>query len=490
MCDHIRQYTSGNHSFQFPFSLQISLLLCHHGLWYIGYDETDGCSQGELSQKKSDIFNVFNLPHSRFKPLIKTAKEISFLYSRFFSACSMEYSQQSSTLLEKGASTEISSKFLDSSKCHYEGLLISLWYLRAVLRSQFRSISKDLIKKHLDILDFFEYYLYFSLAWLQRSSEALLLMVQPFLIGHDGCNPYEVDMVNLKKLIPKVAQLLSQNSFITCTENLEVSKSAENKLDADIKCSVPDDERWKILGTCLWQHMSRFMISNLNLVLAKLEDGNVSASFHRYRESTHINMDSDSISLPEQILLVTFSLCDLLTTTVTHISSYHVKQLAEFLWKKLENDSNVATLEWLKQTSQSESNQNKKSLDILELVNRQDNNRVHQLLWDCCADPKLICDCFAQEKLNWSKDFDHKPSKGWNDLYNKTDESHDDERKLSTRDANHEVASPVKGMLISGHASAKSNQKDIICMSSTVFQSPREIYRRNGELLEVIISSI
>ncbi|PNY04245.1 hypothetical protein L195_g000661 [Trifolium pratense] len=405
----------------------ILLLLSHHGLWYIGYDVTDGSTQGELFQKKRDRSDVSNLSHSQlFKSLFKTAEEISFLYSRFFSACGMEYSQQSSTL-EK-----------DASQCHFE-------------------------------------------AWLHRNSEALLFMVQPFLIARDGCNPYEVDMVNLKKLIPKVAQLLAQNSFITNIENLQVC--AEDKLGADIKCPVPDDERWKILGTCLWQHMSRFMISNLNLVLAKLEDENLSGSFHRYRESntpsnmnhSPRNMDFDNIDLPEQILLVTFSLCDLLTTTVTHISSYHVKQLAQFLWQKLENDSNDMTLEWLKQTSQSVSNQHEVP-DFLELMNRKDNSLVHQLLWDHCANPKLIRDCFAQEKLNWSKDLNQKPTKGWNDLYTimtglyKTDE----------------VGSPVKGTFPSGHASARSNQKDIICANIDDFQSPREVYKRNGELLEAL----
>jgi hypothetical protein len=450
---------------------------------------TDGSTQGEQFQKQRDRFDISNLSHSQlFKSLFKTAEEISFLYSRFFSACGMEYSQQSSAL-EK-----------DALQCHFEGLLISLWYLRSVLRSQLRSISKDLVKKHLEIIDLFQYYLYFSLAWLHRNSEALLFMVQPFLIAHDDSNPYEVDMVNLKKLIPKVAQLLAQNSFITNIENLHVSKCAEDKPGADIKCPVPDDERWKILGTCLWQHMSRFMISNLNLVLAKLEDENLSGSFHRYRESntpsnmnhSPRNMDFDSIDLPEQILLVTFSLCDLLTTTVTHISSYHVKQLAQFLWQKLENDSNAMTLEWLKQTSQSESNQHEVP-DFLELMNRKDNSLVHQLLWDHCANPKLIRDCFAQEKLNWSKDLDQKPTKGWNDLYTimtglyKTDESHDDECKVSKIPANHEVGSPVKGTFLSGHSSKRSNQKDIICANIDDFQSPREVYKRNGELLEVII---
>ncbi|KAI5422049.1 uncharacterized protein LOC127076092 isoform X1 [Lathyrus oleraceus] len=457
----------------------ILLLLCHHGLWYIGYDVTDGSTQGELSQKKSDRFDVSILSHSQLKPLFKTAEEISFFYSRFFSACGMEYSQPSSTLKK-------------ASQCHFEGLLISLSYLRAVLRSQLRSISKDLVKKHLEILDLIEYYLYFSLAWLRRKPEALLFMVQPFLIAHDGCNPYEVDMVNLKNLIPKVAQLLAQNSFITNTENLQVSKSTENKLEADTKSLVPDDERWKILGTCLWQHMSRFMISNLNLVLSKLEDESLSSSFHSYRESnTPRNVDSDSISLPEQILLVTFSLCDLLTTTVTHISSYHVKQLAEFLWRKSQNGSNVMTLEWLRQTSQSEPNHNE-NLDVSELVNRKDNHLAHQLLWDHCADPKLIRDCFAQEKLNWSKDSDHKPIKEWNDLYtimtglHKTDDSHNDESKVGKLSANHEVESPVKRMFPSSHASASSNQKETTCANIEDFQSPREIYKRNGELLEAL----
>ncbi|KAK7292823.1 hypothetical protein RJT34_15677 [Clitoria ternatea] len=471
----------------------ILLLLCHHGLLYLGYDMTDECTQGELSQKKSNLFDAFDLYYSRVKPLSKTAEEISFFYSRFFSACSMEYSQQSSTFLEKGASTENRSKFLDASQCQFDGVLISLWYLRAILRIHLNSSCKDLTKTCLDILDFYEYFLHFSLAWLQRNSEALLYMVEPFLVAQsNGHNPYDVDIVNLKKLIPKIGQLLAQNSFIPDNQNLQLSDCAEYKLVADIKHSIPDDERWKILGTCLWQHMSRFMISNLNPVLAELEDRNFSSSFHRkytYRESYAINMDSESISFPEKIQLVLFSLCDPVMTTVAHISSYHVKQHAEFLWQKLENDLNVMTLKWLKQNSASNQNQN---LDIIKLGNRKDKYSLHQLLWDHCADPKLISDCFAQEKVNWPNDLDRIHTEGWNDLYlfmsglHKTDDTCGDESKLSTRSSNHEVGSPVKGMSPSAHASIRSNQKDITWTNSTFFQSPREMHKRNGELLEAL----
>ncbi|XP_029129055.1 uncharacterized protein LOC109807783 isoform X2 [Cajanus cajan] len=465
----------------------IFLLLCHHGALYIGYDMIDGCTQGELSQKKRNIFDDFNLYYSQIKPLFKTAEDVSFLYSRFFCACSMEYFQRSSSI----SFIEREPKFSDALQSRFEGVLISLSYLRAVFRIQLSSIGKDLVKTHLDILDFYEYYLHFSLAWLQRNAEALLYMVEPFLVPQsNGRNPYDIDMVNLMKLIPKIGKL-AQTSFMPNIHNLQLSKCAEDKLVADIKHSIPDDERWKILGTCLWQHMSRFMISNLNPILAKLGDGNLSGPFHRkytYGESYLINMDSESISLQEKIRLVSFSLCDLLMTTVTHISSYHVKQHAEFLWQKVENDLNVITLEWLKQKSEFSQNQN---LDILELGNRKDNYSVHQLLWDHCADPKLISDCFAQEKLNWPNDLDHMHTKGWNDLSRimtglyKTDDTCVGESKLSTRSSNHEVGTPVIGMS-SGHASARSNQKDITQTNFAVFQSPREMYKRNGELLEAL----
>nr|KYP54633.1 DmX-like protein 2 [Cajanus cajan] len=370
----------------------IFLLLCHHGALYIGYDMIDGCTQGELSQKKRNIFDDFNLYYSQIKPLFKTAEDVSFLYSRFFCACSMEYFQRSSSI----SFIEREPKFSDALQSRFEGVLISLSYLRAVFRIQLSSIGKDLVKTHLDILDFYEYYLHFSLAWLQRNAEALLYMVEPFLVPQsNGRNPYDIDMVNLMKLIPKIGKK------------------------------------------------------------------------YTYGESYLINMDSESISLQEKIRLVSFSLCDLLMTTVTHISSYHVKQHAEFLWQKVENDLNVITLEWLKQKSEFSQNQN---LDILELGNRKDNYSVHQLLWDHCADPKLISDCFAQEKLNWPNDLDHMHTKGWNDL---------------TRSSNHEVGTPVIGMS-SGHASARSNQKDITQTNFAVFQSPREMYKRNGELLEAL----
>lgn len=464
--------------------------LCHQGLLNIGHDIAGGCTTGDQYQKKSDRADASMLYHCWLRPLFKTIIEISYFFSRFFSACSIGYSQQSLTFSENDAYIETRSKFSNAWQSHFESILISFSYLRAILRIRFDSFSKNLMTKTLDIVNLFEYYLHFSAAWLQKKSEALFLMVQPFLVAHaDGHNPHEVDIVDLKKLIPKISDLLVQDSLVDNT-----LKCGQDTQVADIKQLIPDDEKWMILGACLWQHMSRFMIYNLNMVLDTLEDGNQSGSFHRKydsRASTPLTLDSDSINLPEQIRLVSLSLCELLKTTVTLTSSFHIKQLAAFLWQKLENDLNVMTLEWLKRPSLSEFNQSHEIVN-LEVVNRKDKFSVLQILWDHCADPKLISDCFVQEKLNWSNYLGHLPTKGWNDMYitmtglHKTDDTHDYGWKVSSSSSSHDVGSPVKRTFQSGHASLSSHHKDTTTRTIALFQNPREIHKRNGELLEVI----
>ncbi|KAI4355258.1 hypothetical protein L6164_004047 [Bauhinia variegata] len=473
----------------------IFLSLCHYGLLHIEYDITDANVPGDLSQKKSDI-DTFILYRSWLKLLFKTTEEVSYLHARFFSASSMGYSQQSSTFSKQGASTENRCKFSDAWQYQFEGLLISLWYLRATLRIQFGSLNKNLITKPLDILDLYEYYLHFSSAWLQRNSEALFLIMQPFLIAcAHGHNPYEVDMVSLKKLVPEIAELVAQNSLIDNVQNLKESRCSQDKQVADLKHSIPHDERWEIIGAGLWQHMSRFMIYKLNSVLDTLEDGNFSSSVPRkygYRPSTFMNLDYGSINLPEQFTLISLSLCELMRSTATHISSYRVQQLAASLCLKLENDLSAMTLEWLKQSSQSESNQNQSKDVNLEMVDRKDKDLVCQVLWDHFADPKLISDWFSQEKFNWSNYFGYMPVKGWHDLYRtmvgpqKTDDKYDSEHKVSSGFSSHEVGPPVKGLFRSSSVSISSPKEDTNCANVTFFQNPREVYKSNGELFEAV----
>ncbi|XP_054779519.1 uncharacterized protein LOC129287401 isoform X2 [Prosopis cineraria] len=478
-----------------PFCLlrMILLSLCHQGLLNIGYDIAFGCAPGDQSHKNNDTVDASALYCSWLRPLYKSTIEISYFFSRFFPACSMGNSQQILTFFENSAHIESKLKFSSAWESHFvEGVLVSLWHLKAILRIRFGSFSKSIMEKTVDVLNLFEYYLRFSLAWLQKNLEAIFLMVQPFLIAHaDDRNPYEVDIVNLKKLIPKIMELEAQHSLVDnalrCGQDVHV---------ANVKQLIPDDEKSMILGACLWKQMSRFMIYNLNTILDTLEDedGNPSGSFHRKydcKASTLLALDSDGINSLEQMRLVSLSLCELLKTTVTYTSSYHIKKLAAFLWQKLENDLSIMTFEWLKRPSLSESNQDQ-SQGIINLeFNTKDNYSIYQILWDHCADPKLISDCFAQEKLDWSNYLDHFPTKGWNDMYikltelHKTDDAHDYGCKVGIS-SSHEVVSPVKRAFQGAHASVNSHQKDTSSKNITLFQSPREIHKRNGELFEAL----
>lgn len=166
------------------------------------------------------------------------------------------------------------------------------------------------------------------------------------------------------------------------------------------------------------------------------------------------------------------------------------------MWQKLENDLNAMTLEWLKQSSQSESNQNQSKDVNLEMVDRKDKDLVYQVLWDHFADPKQISDWFAQEKFNWSNYFGYIPVKGWHDLYRtmvgpqKTDDKCDSEHKVSSGSSSHEVGPPVKGLFRSSSVSVSSSKEDTNCANVTFFQNPREVHKSNGELFEVISPSI
>ncbi|KAK4268897.1 hypothetical protein QN277_022124 [Acacia crassicarpa] len=477
-----------------PFCLlrMILLSLRHQGLLNIGYDIACGVS-GDKSHKNSDIGDASALYYSWLRPLFKSTIESSHFFSRFFTACSMGNSQHSITSFENSAYIESKLKFSSAWQPQLvKGLLISLWHLKAILRIQFDSFCKNIMEKTVDILNLFEYYLYFSLAWLQKNLEAIFLMVQPFLIARiDDRNPYEVDMVNLKKLIPKIMELVTQHSLVD-----HASKCGQDIQVVNVKQLIPDDEKSMILETCLWQQMSRFMIYNLNKIVDTLEDGNLPGSFNRKYDceaSTLLTPDTDGINLPEQMRLVSLSLCELLKRTVTHTSSYHSKQLAIFLWQRLENDLSTMTLEWLKRPSLSESNQDQsQGIVNLELVNTKDKCLVYQILWDHCADPKLVSDCFAHEKLDCSNYLDHLPAKGWNDMYikltemHKTDDTRDCGGKVGNSSASHEVVSSVKKAFQGAPASVSSHQKEISIKNVSIFQSPREIYKRNGELFEAL----
>lgn len=472
----------------------VSVLLCNYGLLFIGYDILHGCASQVQSQNKNDTVDSSLLYPPLHESLSKAAEQISLLCSRFTAACSITCCRSKISCLGSGMSAERRPKQVDSLGYLFESLRQSLWNLRATLRIVYNFNAEDPSMKLLIVLDLFELYMHLSSAWLQKNSRALLLMVQALLVTHtNGHNPYEADIMSLKKILPKIRELVDQKSLLDDkTEGLLASNGVKVEQSGHVIHSIPEDERWQIIGPCLWQHMTRYTKQKLDSVSDMPEDDYVPGVSCGPVSSTALrsmNLESDSNILTPEIRLVSWNLAKLLKTTITLLSSYHVKQLASFLWQKVENGLPVTSLLWLKESTQPQPRGLYQSTINVDAMKNIDKLSISEMLWDICADAKIISEGFVNEKIDLSHFFDHKSSKAWSDKniglgVHETEESNDS--MLHGSSAGYEGGFPGRNLFRDGPTFLSSWRKDKCTNEATTFQQPKEIYKRNGELLEAL----
>ncbi|BFG22185.1 hypothetical protein CerSpe_084590 [Prunus speciosa] len=476
-----------------PFHL-ISLILISlqdRGLWFVGFDILHGYASQHQELDKSQTVDRFLSYALMHKPLLKATRETSLLFSRVIAACGITCSILKSHYIENNVPGDSRSMRSDSLGYYFQGLTLSLWSLRAALRIAFFSSTEDLTMKPLAIIDLIEYYVQLAYAWHCKNSKVLFLLVQPLMITFtNGHTPYEVDMMTLKKLLPQIREVVAQN---VSTDNVGLQVSQ----DRNITHSIPEDERWQIIGACLWQHISRLMKHKLNMLSYKLDDGcfsDIPDRKHFSRLPSSANLQSDSNGVNELVELVSLSLLKLLKPTLAHVSSYYVKQLASLLLHKLDYGLHVRTLVWLEESNQSQTRALNQHLnqDIIKL-DTIDERHESDMLWVTCADPKMISDSFAEEKINWSHSLDRKPTKGWSNIcrgtttVDETEEIPNHEVSLNSSSASTEAGSPAKSIFRGGHSFLGAWQKDTtLTKEVTPFLNPKEIYKRNGELLEAL----
>ena len=491
---------SAKEEFKFALSpFQILASLYNQGLFVVGYDLFHGFVNQELSQDKMQTVDRICLYSLMSKPFFKATEETALLFSRFVAACNITFSQLKSHYMEIDVSCESRCSWSNAWVYYIQCLMLSSRILRASLRIKCGSLNEDLTMKFLTVLDLIEYLVHFAFAWLQRNSKGLFLMLEPLLIKHtDGHTLYEVDIAKLKKLLPQISDIASQSSLHDDVgKGPQISKHLLDDQGLDIKHSIPEDERWKIVGACLWQHVSRFMKHKLKTMSYKLEDSYFSGLSHGLSSESCSakNLGSDDKCLEEQIGLVSLTLVKLLKTTVEDVSSYHVKQLASFLRKKIEYGWHVKTLVWLEESSQTRARVPHQNLGQhiagLDMMNEKEG---FDILWDTCADPKMISESFVEEKISTLDWFDHKPSKGWSDIYegvrgvDEAEEIHNQEATPGSSSTSTETGSPARQPPRHGLSFFSLWQKDTtVTHRIASFLSPREVLKRNGELLEVAL---
>ena len=454
------------------------VFLCNVGLQFIGYDIFHGFASQECPDDKNQKIYTFLLHPLVHKSLLKTAQEILFSASRYTIACSLSF--------HKG---ETGSKCFNTWWYYLQGLLLSLQGLRAALRITHGSLKDDLVSKLLTILDLVEYNLYFTSAWLLRDSKCLLKMLQPLLAN--ARSPHDIDVEHLKQLLPQIGELIAQNLLTNVDYNHQILEGMPNEQSDDIVHSIPGDERWHIIGAVLWHHMSKFMKHKLITLTNTSKEGSLSSiilgNLDTWAQSlSTIKSDWKAIS-KDVIELVSMSLTALLTIVLAQVSSYQLKQLVSSLQYKLDQKLYVATAVWFEQICQSLSSHDKGHTDETYNMDMCIKGEF-ETLWNITSNPNLISDCFAHEKVHMLHCFDRKLSGRWSDVYNgitRAERNCTHEAAHISRSVSDATGSPGK-LLRNGKTLVRSDKELATLDDAMPFQKPKEIYRRNGELLEVI----
>ncbi|XP_023540638.1 uncharacterized protein LOC111800941 isoform X1 [Cucurbita pepo subsp. pepo] len=480
-----RKLNVGFAQFEMKFSLlpaslvsMMLVFLCNVGLQFIGYDIFHGFASQECPDDKNQKIYTFLLHPLVHKSLLKTAQEILFSASRYTIACSLSF--------HKG---ETGSKCFNTWWYYLQGLLLSLQGLRAALRITHGSLKDDLVSKLLTILDLVEYNLYFTSAWLLRDSKCLLKMLQPLLAN--ARSPHDIDVEHLKQLLPQIGELIAQNLLTNVDYNHQILEGMPNEQSDDIVHSIPGDERWHIIGAVLWHHMSKFMKHKLITLTNTSKEGSLSSiilgNLDTWAQSlSTIKSDWKAIS-KDVIELVSMSLTALLTIVLAQVSSYQLKQLVSSLQYKLDQKLYVATAVWFEQICQSLSSHDKGHTDETYNMDMCIKGEF-ETLWNITSNPNLISDCFAHEKVHMLHCFDRKLSGRWSDVYNgitRAERNCTHEAAHISRSVSDATGSPGK-LLRNGKTLVRSDKELATLDDAMPFQKPKEIYRRNGELLEAL----
>ncbi|WCJ22439.1 transducin family protein / WD-40 repeat family protein [Euphorbia peplus] len=462
----------------------VLIWLYNNGLFIIGYDMLADYTSRNHPQYESHL-----VQSPLLKLLLEVVEDIPLLLSRFIVSCSINCIQSNSHDIKNSVIGKVRTFSSVAQMQYFQGTVLAFWSLRTALRIISGFLPEDVMAKVLDILDLYEFYVHFASAWLQHNSKGLLLMVRPLLIScTNGHTPYEVDVTNLKNIVYRIVELLASNSAV----NNQVNEYVPCKQDRAIKHSFREDEKWCAIGTCLWQHMSKLMRYHLHLLSFDTEDSclaEVSRIEVSSWASTSMNFESKN-SIAVQIDSLLLILAKLLKATLVHVSSHHVKIFASFLHLQIENRFNVSTLEWLQESSLSQAKVLYQDADV-DITNIKDELSIFDIVWDSCADPNIISESFAQEKINWSQFFNKRKLRGWSQFYGSvngeqsTNEVLDHESRVSNDSSHDDVAPPSKGLLENGKAVLGIWQKDIT-KEELHFQNTKEIYKRDGELLEAL----
>ncbi|KAH9622667.1 hypothetical protein KSS87_015596 [Heliosperma pusillum] len=471
------------------FIFQVFVFLDNNGQLSIGYRLLQGSSQIHLPS----LAHVVSSSSQLFNLLVKDAENLSCSLSRFVTTGSMAslhlLASPENTLFDKNPYY-----CFPYVEFYTKGFMSSMCSLTSALMMLCKDGSEDLTRQLIMTIDLCQYSLCFTSAILQRNDKALDALLQPIMASCSNGINREVEMANLKAKLGEVMEALNPKSSNVSTANKLVNQGVLHGDGGDKMITIPEDERFLILGASLWKHLSKFIKRQLgNLTSNSVTDMTQASSV--YTES----QDNGFLELDRRVMMI---FIDVMENTLTHISFHAAMQLAVFFWHKTGSGNSVGTLMWLEEFSQSKlsvfAEQSGENSGYSKVTDENALLSSTEMLAKFCNDPKIISELLAQLPMKLSESIHLNPTRGWNHFHMGALQDH--EKLESYKQEGIFDSSPRGGG--SGDKSPSVSEQSHYLLDSDVkgaaltnevapFRSPREIHRRNGELLEALcINSI
>lgn len=426
-----------------------------------------------VSEKHSEnISKLLAAYPSLQRLLVESVKELYIRVSRFTLSCCVTFPQTSASVILSQSGNEVALLQPNSWFFYMQDLLQALWTLRSSWQICSGSDIREVTAMPFLAFDFLEYLIYFAVAWMQRNVKGLILLVQTFLISYNKHVPYEVSKSNLDALRTDISQVLLNHSP-TCE-------------DEEMKFAMPMNERWKIIGACLWRQISLYMRHQFDTM--SMDTNDPSSASHTPTQS---ELADDSYA--HLMKLVSNMTTSLLGSFLEHFSSYHARCLGSLLLLKLESEHDLSALDWLEKCIQLQSEAFKCLESDTPASGDEDKLWDISKLWDILVDLKVILEGFTQENINVLQ-VNSKALKSWSGVYKdiqmlfEKEASNTQENDLASTPASSGNVLPGGGFFRNGPSFFSSRRLNMSPKEEfTMFEKPKEIYKKSGELFEVFL---
>ncbi|CAM0881371.1 unnamed protein product [Alopecurus aequalis] len=323
------------------------------------------------------------------------------------------------------------------------------------------------------VMDLLEYSIEFSVSWLCRDIQALVIMINPVLGASVSGEPFQVLLDQLMQAAHHRSHGVSINTDVVMPNGPLDKRQPETSEDS----SLSVDEKWHVIGASLWIGLTSFMKHYLTEFIGK--------------ERLELEASTSDVEFKGLISSVA---AKFVIDSMHFVSSSSVKLHASFFRQKLSKNVHSSVLFWLDYMS-SQQRSDKTSHDqlahIVQHVKTENMEVLFNVLWEI-ANPVDICTAFVNEEVNCFPLNNTNLTRSWKDMVRSTKvecennftQRNGGEKKCSISSENNEKGRGLIEKASSDVETLEPKRKNLIAQKD--FQSPRELLRRNGELLEAI----